>query len=331
MFADGGFVNEPDGVMNFADGGYVPQMSAMGGYGMEDTLGPMGAMDMAGGIGMPDPMRIEYDQYMQGAEKLGLPAIPFEQFVELKQMSIPQAPEAPGMEQPYGAMGFAAGGMVQTKNQFGYQIDPQTGRSPIGQAAMDRYSAAVAGNNALRQQAAAPQQAQAPQAPQAQAPQARQAPVSQWNNPNPGYGQLAQSAGLNTSMVQGARDAARMSGGVASFGDGLPSLMDKSRMGGNQFGFADGGMINDPAFQSRQSVIAMARGGGVDASGKMVMDTNPNAPTDSIPAMIDGKQPAALDSGEFVIPKHVVMYHGIDKLNKLIAQAEKGPTNGANA
>jgi len=198
-FADGGFVDDPDMVMNFADGGYVPEMSAMGGYGMEDTLGPMGAMDMAGGIGMPDPLQVEYSQYMQGAEQLGLPAIPFEQFVQLKQMSIPQAPEAPGMEQPMGMMGFA-----------------------------------------------------------------------------------------------------------------------------------DGGMVDSP-FQSRQSVIAMARGGGVNVDGKMVVDPNPNAPTDSIPAMIDGKQPAALDSGEFVIPKHAVMFHGVDKLNKLIAQAEKGPADGAIA
>jgi hypothetical protein len=38
--------------------------------------------------------------------------------------------------------------------------------------------------------------------------------------------------------------------------------------------------------------------------------------------MIDGERPAALDSGEFVIPKHAVMFHGIDKLSKLIAQAE---------
>ena len=192
---------QPEG---YAEGGYIdsdPMMSAMGGYGMEDTLGPMGALGMAGGIGMPDPLQIEYTQYAQGAERLGIPAIPFEQFVQMKQMQIPQAPQAPDMTQPMGAMGFAAGGFVD----------------------------------------------------------------------------------------------------------------------------------DDLAFQPRKSMIAMARGGQVPVGGKMVMDPDPNAPTDSIPAMIDGQEPAALDSGEFVIPKHAVMFHGIDKLNKLIAQAEKVPEDGAHA
>ena len=63
-------------------------------------------------------------------------------------------------------------------------------------------------------------------------------------------------------------------------------------------------------------------GGDPHVGGKMVVDPDPNAPTDSIPAMIDGEHPAALDSGEFVIPKHAVLFHGIDKLKKLIAQSE---------
>lgn len=74
----------------------------------------------------------------------------------------------------------------------------------------------------------------------------------------------------------------------------------------------------------------LAEGGdmGMDAGdpavgGKMVIDPDPNAPTDSIPATIDGEHPARLDSGEFVIPAHAVMFHGVDKLKKLIAQAEQ--------
>jgi hypothetical protein len=63
-------------------------------------------------------------------------------------------------------------------------------------------------------------------------------------------------------------------------------------------------------------------GGDPHVGGKMVIDPDPNAPTDSIPAMIDGEHPAALDSGEFVIPRHAVLFHGIDKLKKLIAQSE---------
>jgi hypothetical protein len=78
-------------------------------------------------------------------------------------------------------------------------------------------------------------------------------------------------------------------------------------------GFADGGMVGEN-----------------DVSGKMIVDTDPNAPTDSIPAMIDGQRPAALDSGEFVIPKDVVMYYGTDKLQKMIDKVRKPEGGSAN-
>ena len=77
-----------------------------------------------------------------------------------------------------------------------------------------------------------------------------------------------------------------------------------------------------------QGAMAFANGGEIpdprDVSGRMVMDTDPNAPTDSIPAMVDESMPAKLDSGEFVIPKDVVQFFGTDKLNKMIAQARQG-------
>jgi hypothetical protein len=314
--AEGGYIPEYE-VEDYAEGGYVPEMSAMAGYGMEDEMGPMGAMDMAGeGFGMPDPLMVEYSEYVRGAEKLGIAAIPFEEFAQMKQMSIPQAPEAPGMDQPYGAMGFAAGGQVPRTNQFGYRIDPSTGRSPVGQAGWNRHFDRE--NFPRPQQAAQPQPVQRPVQVQQSA-----------SASNPNYGPLAQSYGLNRQRVQAIRDQAKASGGVASYGDGMPSLMDTYGMGGNRFGgnnvggFADGGMV--PPFMDRHSAIQLAKGGGVPVGGKMVVDPNPNAPTDSIPAMIDGKRPAALDSGEFVIPRHAVAFHGVDKLNKLIAQAEKEP------
>lgn len=77
-------------------------------------------------------------------------------------------------------------------------------------------------------------------------------------------------------------------------------------------GFADGGLV--------------PQGGALDqmqADEKLVMDTDPNAPTDSIPATIDGIQPARLDSGEFVMPADVVQFFGTQKLQKLIEQARK--------
>lgn len=51
--------------------------------------------------------------------------------------------------------------------------------------------------------------------------------------------------------------------------------------------------------------------------------------SDSIPAVIDGEQPAALSRGEFVIPEHVVRKKGTEFFEKLIAQyAEGAPANG---
>lgn len=82
------------------------------------------------------------------------------------------------------------------------------------------------------------------------------------------------------------------------------------------------------AAQPQGGAMAFANGGEVpdprDVGGRMVMDTDPNAPTDSIPAMVDESMPAKLDSGEFVIPKDVVQFFGTDKLNKMIAQARQG-------
>lgn len=189
-FAGGGLVPEMS-ALSFAQGGMVPdQYAQQMGPGMD----PGTAMGMAApGAGGVDMMQVEYDQYAQGAQQMGVPAIPFEEFVGLKQQSIPQAPGAPGAQQPM--------------------------------------------------------------------------------------------TGAMQSSVQG---------------------------------FAQGGMVPG----QDQS----------DTSGKMIVDPNPNAPQDSIPAVIDGQRPAKLDSGEFVIPKHVVMWHGIDKLNKLIAQAEeKGQGNGTES
>jgi hypothetical protein len=78
-----------------------------------------------------------------------------------------------------------------------------------------------------------------------------------------------------------------------------------------------------PEMPPDAGAMSFARGGPVPVGGKMVVDPDPAAATDSIPAMIDGQQPAKLDSGEFVIPRNAVLFHGIDKLNKLIAQADQ--------
>lgn len=45
---------------------------------------------------------------------------------------------------------------------------------------------------------------------------------------------------------------------------------------------------------------------------------------DALPAVIDGERPAALTSGEFVWPVNAVKYFGMAKLNKMLAEAERG-------
>ena len=198
-------------VEGYADGGYIPSATDMS---MEASMGPFaGAMGMEGEAmatgyqAGPDPVEAEYQAYAQGAQQMGLPLIPFDDYINLRQQQVPQAPDAPGATEPMGAMGFAMGGPVPDPNDMRGQTEPM-----------------------------------------------------------------------------------------------------------GAMGFAMGGPVPDPA----------------DVSGKMVVDPDPGAPTDSIPAIIDGQRPAALDSGEFVIPDHVVRWHGIDKLNKLIQQAEQGGAHGAD-
>lgn len=87
------------------------------------------------------------------------------------------------------------------------------------------------------------------------------------------------------------------------------------------------------SMQQPTGALAFANGGLVpedgdprSVGGKVVVDPDPQAPIDSIPAVIDGQRPAKLDSGEFVIPADVVMHFGTDKLNKMIdaARQQKG-------
>ena len=69
-----------------------------------------------------------------------------------------------------------------------------------------------------------------------------------------------------------------------------------------------------------------------DAAGKMLIDPDPQAGVDSIPAVIDGNRPAKMNSGEFVIPTDVVLFYGTDKLTKMIEKARvTGEPDNANS
>ena len=99
----------------------------------------------------------------------------------------------------------------------------------------------------------------------------------------------------------------QMKEGAAALGGGggEPAMPQMVKQPQGALAFAEGGMIPDP----------------MDASGAMVIDPDPMAGTDSIPAMIDGQVPAKLDSGEFVLPEDVTRFFGTKKLNDMIQQA----------
>ena len=114
-------------------------------------------------------------------------------------------------------------------------------------------------------------------------------------------------------------------GGMDMGGGG--AMMPPDALGGAMGGDDEGSL------EEVDALMQMAMGGGgegggdpMDASGATVVDPmlGDQAPTDSIPAVVDGQAPVNLDSGEFVIPKDVVMYFGTEKLQKMIDKARQG-------
>lgn len=108
--------------------------------------------------------------------------------------------------------------------------------------------------------------------------------------------------------------------------------MGLAPVGFEQFMSMRQGAVASRGGAAGKGVIGFSEGGQVpdtSVAGKMVIDTDPATSGDTIPAMIDGTQPAALKSNEFVIPADVVMFFGTDKLNKMIAQARKIDDGGS--
>jgi hypothetical protein len=76
-----------------------------------------------------------------------------------------------------------------------------------------------------------------------------------------------------------------------------------------------------------QPTASFARGGAVDVDGALL--DGPGGPeSDSIPAMIDGSQPAAVSKGEFHIPEHVVDYYGVKFFDGLLEKAKQAMSRG---
>lgn len=111
---------------------------------------------------------------------------------------------------------------------------------------------------------------------------------------------------------------------------GAPSVFPQSEYADNRVGYAEGGMtagrlsgrpdlqamFSDPGLQARMPIARLfsmipndkfniqrvAKGGYLDGAG--------DGMSDSIPATIEGKQPARLADGEFVVPADVVSHLG---------------------
>jgi len=102
--------------------------------------------------------------------------------------------------------------------------------------------------------------------------------------------------------------------------EAMSSLMNKY-MNDQAVKRAGGGEIPDPDHLAAMESVAEGR--GLDVSGRMVTGAGTET-SDSLPAVIDGKHPAALSKHEFVFPEEVVRYFGLNHLNRMIAQARKG-------
>lgn len=126
------------------------------------------------------------------------------------------------------------------------------------------------------------------------------------------YVNTVRQLGLNPVPFQSFLQATTQQPPVPTQQPAAPQLQAASIPGNEILGYAKGG------------VVGMSMRDPTDASGKMVIDLNPNSPTDSIPAVVDGMQPAKLDSGEIVFPKEAVMFYGIERLMRMIQKAREG-------
>lgn len=116
---------------------------------------------------------------------------------------------------------------------------------------------------------------------------------------------------------------------------GINDALEKSRANDKFYGPAP--LVSQAQFERgrRQNAdwaaqsygYAFADGGPINVSGRQVLGPG-TGKSDSIPAVIDGEQPAALSTGEFVMPVEAVQHFGLDRLNKMVAQARKGLDTG---
>jgi hypothetical protein len=72
--------------------------------------------------------------------------------------------------------------------------------------------------------------------------------------------------------------------------------------------------------------VGYASGGAIPVGGNQVLGPG-DGKSDSIPAVIDGHRPAALSTGEFVMPVETVRHFGMDRLRKMVEASRKPQGN----
>lgn len=110
----------------------------------------------------------------------------------------------------------------------------------------------------------------------------------------------------------------------------VKAMAGKTAMSPQQYAQVAGGILakraaDQAAARNAGQTQLYAKGGMVtpeleDVGGAMLEGPG-HGKSDSIPAMIDGQQPAALSKGEFVIPRHVVEYFGTKHFDQLVEKA----------
>jgi len=115
--------------------------------------------------------------------------------------------------------------------------------------------------------------------------------LEEQNVANPAY--EAKPTALNTTPTGATGIQAAQAKNAATAGSGVNSLLPV------------------PQYDAQGNTITMARGGIAKlAVGGRYLDGMTDGMADEVPANIDGKQPAALSDGEFVVPADVVSHLG---------------------
>lgn len=125
-----------------------------------------------------------------------------------------------------------------------------------------------------------------------------------------------QMAGVHTQQQQAANQ--QMWRGAEM---GLQAGGDIMGSAGNIWGGDGGGnYVNQQGYTGSGQYAGFAEGGLVEGPG--------TGTSDSVPAMIDGQQPAALSDGEYVLPADVTRYYGIKKLYDFETKAREDMASG---